>query len=251
MTLIAKTSLTATLLALLVGAPLAVAAESDPAGSSAAEAGGIRGLLRGISGMQRLPVVGVQMVQAGERVLFVSANGRYVFTGPAWDLWHGAKLETLDDVARLAERIDLKRLGLDSADLGALELGSGEREVVVFVDPRCPHCRHLMNQLPALGERYRFRLVPLPVLGSDSETAVVRLACLAERDPSAAREALLAESFDRLPTPTGTCGQAPTQRALVTAQLLGLDGVPHLIAADGRLHQGVPEDLEAWLEGKE
>jgi hypothetical protein len=86
MTPIAKTSLTATLLALLVGAPLAVAAESDPAGSSAAGAGGIRGLLRGISGMQRLPVVGVQMVQAGERVLFVSVNGRYVFTGPAWDL---------------------------------------------------------------------------------------------------------------------------------------------------------------------
>ena len=33
--------------------------------------------------------------------------------------------------------------------------------------------------------------------------------------------------------------------------ILGLDGVPYLIAPDGRLHQGVPEDLETWLEGKE
>ncbi len=241
------------MLALLAGAPFAVAAESDPAGSSAPEAGGIRELLRGISGMQRLPVAGMQMVEAGERVLFVSANGRYVFTGPAWDLWHGAKLETLDEAARFAERIDLKRLGLDPAALGALDLGTGDRDVVVFVDPRCPHCRRLMDQLPSLGERYRFRLVPLPVLGPESEAAVVRLACLAERDPSAARDALLAESFDPLPTPapTGTCGQAPVQRALVTAQLLGLAGVPYLIAPDGRLEQGVPEDLEAWLEGKE
>jgi thiol:disulfide interchange protein DsbC len=251
MTPIAKTSLTATLLALLAGAPITVVAESDRAGSSAAEAGGIRDLLRGISGMQRLPVAGMQMVEVGGRVLFVSANGRYVFTGPAWDLWHGTKLETLDEAARLAERIDLKRLGLDPATLGALDVGSGEREVVVFVDPRCPHCRHLMKQLPSLGERYRFRLVPLPVLGPDSETAVVRLSYLAERDPSAALEALLAQTVEGLPAPTGTCGQAPTQRALVTAQLLGLDGVPYLIAPDGRLHQGVPEDLEAWLEGKE
>jgi thiol:disulfide interchange protein DsbC len=250
MTPIAKTSLTAVVLAVLTGAP-AFAAESDPTGSSGSEAGGIQELLRGISGMQRLPVSGIQMVEAGERVLFVSANGRYVFTGPAWDLWHGAKLETLDEAAHLAERIDLKRLGLDPASLGALDLGTGERDVVVFVDPRCPHCRRLMDGLPALAERYRFRLVPLPVLGPESEAAVVRLACLAEQDPSAARDALLSGTFDQSPAPTGTCGQAPVQRALVTAQLLGLAGVPYLIAPDGRLEQGVPEDLEAWLEGKE
>jgi thiol:disulfide interchange protein DsbC len=247
---ITKTSLTAVLLALLAGAPV-FAAESDTTESSTPEAGGIRDLLRGISGMQRLPVSGVQMVEAGERVLFVSANGRYVFTGPAWDLWHGARLETLNETARLAERIDLKRLGLDPAALGALDLGTGERDVVVFVDPRCPHCRRLMEGLPALAERYRFRLVPLPVLGPESETAVLRLACLAERDPSTARDALLAQTVEALPAPTGTCGQAPVQRALVTAQLLGIVGVPYLIAPDGRLQHGVPEDLEGWLEGNE
>jgi thiol:disulfide interchange protein DsbC len=247
---IANTSLTTVLLALLSGAPV-FAAESDTTESSAPEVGGIQELLRGISGMQRLPVAGVQMVEAGERVLFLSANGRYVFTGPAWDLWHGARLQTLDEAARLADRIDLKRLGLDPAALGALDLGSGDRDVVVFVDPRCPHCRRLMDQLPTLAERYRFRLVLLPVLGPESEAAVVRLACLAEQDPSAARDALLAETVEGLPAPTGTCGQAPVQRALVTAQLLGLAGVPYLIAPDGRLRQGVPEDLDAWLEGKE
>ena len=183
-------------------------------------------------------------------MLFVSDNGRYVFTGHAWDLWHGAKLETLEEGTGLASRIDLKRLGLDPAALGALDLGSGAAEVVVFVDPRCPHCRGLLEQLPALAAKYRFRLVPLPVLGPDSETAVARLGCLAEKDPSSAREALLAGKTDRLPAPDGTCGQAPAQRALVTAQLLGVAGVPYLIAPDGRLQQGVPADLEAWLEGK-
>ncbi len=234
----------------MAGLPAARAAETDATTTSAQAPTGIRELLRGIRGMQRLPVAGVQMVEAGERVLFVSDNGRYVFTGPAWDLWHGAKLETLEAGTRLASRVDLKRLGLDPTGLGALDLGNGSSEVVVFVDPRCPHCRRLLEMLPALAGRYRFRLVPLPVLGPDSETAVVRLNCLAERDPTAAREALLAGNADQLPAPEGTCGQAPAQRALVTAQLLGIAGVPYLIAPDGRLQQGVPANLEAWLEGK-
>ena len=247
---VAPQPLAALILALLVSLPAARAAETDATTTSAQAPTGIRELLRGIRGMQRLPVAGVQMVEAGERVLFVSDNGRYVFTGPAWDLWHGARLETLEASARLAARIDLKRLGLDPAALWALDLGSGEGEVVVFVDPRCPHCRGLLEQLPALVAKYRFRLVPLPVLGPDSETAVARLGCLAEKDPASARDALLAGKADQLPAPEGTCGQAPAQRALVTAQLLGLAGVPYLIAPDGRLQQGVPADLEAWLEGK-
>ena len=245
--------LIAMLLALTAGVPLAVAGEIDAvtgAASPGSEAAGIRAELRAIKGMQRLPVAGVQMIAAGERLLFVSANGRYVFTGPAWDLWHGAKLTSLEQGARLAARIDLKRLGLDPATLGALDLGSGEREVVVFVDPRCPHCRGLLDKLPALAARYRFRLVPLPVLGPDSEAAVARLDCLAEKDQAAAREALLAGTFDQIRASEGTCGQGAAQRALVTAQLLGLAGVPYLIAPDGRLQEGVPADLEAWLEGK-
>jgi thiol:disulfide interchange protein DsbC len=238
------------LLALGMGLP-AFAAEKDNAPVSPQAPGGVQELLRGIRGMQRLPVTGVQMVDVGERVLFVSDNGRYVFTGPAWDLWHGAKLQTLDEGARLAARVDLKRLGLDPASLGALDLGSGKEDVVAFVDPRCPHCRGLLEKLPGLAERYRFRLVPLPVLEPDSESAVVRLDCLTESDPDAARKALLAGDVAVLPEAAGTCGQATAQRALVTARLLGIRGVPYLIAPDGHLQQGVPADLTAWLEGNE
>jgi protein-disulfide isomerase len=149
--------------------------------------------------------------------------------------------------ARPGVRVDLKR-GLDPATLGALDLGNGEEEVVAFVDPRCPHCRSLLEKLPGLVDRYRFRLVPLPLLGPSSEKAVARLNCLAERDPAAAREALLSGDVDALSDAVGMCGQAQAQRALATARLLGIRGVPSLIAPDGRLRQGVPANLEAWLE---
>jgi thiol:disulfide interchange protein DsbC len=237
---------TGTLAALITLATPVVAGEGTPAAPSVA---GVQALLKGITGMMRLPVTGVQMVEAGGRLLFVAANGRYVFTGPAWDLWHGARLSSVAEAQQRADRIDLKRLGLDPAALGALDLGAGTRAVVIFVDPRCPHCHRLLAELPALAARYRFRLVALPVLGPDSERAVARLDCLAQRDPAAARAALLAGSVDNLPEPVPECSQAPAQRALVTAQILGIRGVPFLIAPDGRMHQGAPANLEHWLEG--
>jgi hypothetical protein len=58
-----------------IGSPLTATAVQAPSE--------LQEMLRGIDGMRRLPVQGMQMVCAGERVLFVSANGRYVFTGPA------------------------------------------------------------------------------------------------------------------------------------------------------------------------
>ena len=40
------------------------------------------------------------------------------------------------------------------------------------------------------------------------------------------------------------------QRAIVTAKLFGLPGVPYLIAPDGRTHSGAPEVLADWLANK-
>ncbi len=39
------------------------------------------------------------------------------------------------------------------------------------------------------------------------------------------------------------------QRTLVTAQILGIQGVPFIVANDGRISRGRPYDLSAWLEG--
>jgi len=200
-----------------------------------------------IARLTRLPAGGLQAVETTDGdLLFLSDNGRYAFRGPAVDLWHGARLTDLDTVQRLAGRIDLQRLKLDPRDLGAIDFGEGP-EVIVFVDPYCPHCTGLLDALPGLAARYRFRLVPLPALGEASQAAVLAINCLSVADPEQARQALLDPSVLRSPPPTDGCGQIPAQRALVTAQILGVQGTPYLIAPDGRLRQGVPEDLGAWL----
>jgi thiol:disulfide interchange protein DsbC len=52
-----------------------------------------------------------------------------------------------------------------------------------------------------------------------------------------------------VPAATGTCGQQTAQRTLITAQMFGVGGTPFVIAPDGRLHQGRPDDLAGWLAG--
>lgn len=58
------------------------------------------------------------------------------------------------------------------------------------------HRRHarrpaLYDELAPLRATYRFRLVPIPVLGEPSQRAVLGLACQSGSDPEQAREALL------------------------------------------------------------
>ncbi len=59
-----------------------------------------------------------------------SDNGRYLIRGTAYDLWHGAELTSLAQADDLGGRIDLTRLTLDPADLGALDTGIAQRAVV-------------------------------------------------------------------------------------------------------------------------
>lgn len=204
-----------------------------------------------IARMAQLPSGGLQAVETTDgELLFFSENGRYVLRGSAVDLWHGAKLTAFDQTQRLAGRIDLARLKLDVTDLGAIDVGEGP-EVVIFVDPFCPHCTALYADLAPLRATYRFRLVPVPVLGEPSQRAVLALACLSGSEPEQARDALLGGLTADLPEPAAGCGEAIAQRTLIAAQILGIRGTPFLIAPDGRLRQGRPDDLATWLAAVE
>ena len=204
-----------------------------------------------IARMARLPVAGFQAVETTDGdLMFLSDNGRYAIRGSALDLWHGAKLTSFDQTQRLAGRIDLARLKLDVKDLGAINLGEGP-EVVAFVDPFCPHCAALHDDIKALAGTYRFRLVPIPVLGAPSQRAVLAIDCLSATDPAKARDVLLgAGAAADLPAPADGCGEGTAQRALIAAQILGIHGTPFLIAPDGRMRQGAPADLATWIAGE-
>jgi thiol:disulfide interchange protein DsbC len=209
-----------------------------------------------IDGMQDLPITGLKMVKTGEQIVFMSSNGRFaLYGGKLLDVWTQQEIKDLPDIDRIARRIDLSRMKLNVDDLGPVTVGHGKDSVLVFIDPRCPYCGKVMKDLQALQDRYTFKLVMVPVLGQESQNIVVQLACQqASKDQKVqdgVRQRLLKQDYAGLPTDNpASCNKEPLQRAIVTAKLFGLPGVPFLIASDGRTHSGAPESLADWLENK-
>jgi thiol:disulfide interchange protein DsbC len=137
-------------------------------------------------------------------------------------------------------------------DLGPVIFGTGKEQVVVFVDPRCPYCGKVQKQMEALKGQYTFKVIPIPVLGPESQSLVVKIGCLLQTPAKdKAREALMHQAYDTLPSEIDSkCDREPIQRAMVTAKLFGIDGVPFLIAPDGRTFKGAPDSLADWLANK-
>jgi len=209
-----------------------------------------------IDGMQDLPISGLKMVKSGEQTVFISSNGRFAFYGgKLMDIWTQQEIKELADIDKIANRIDLSRMKLKADDLGAVTVGHGKAQVLVFIDPRCPYCGKVMKDLQALQDQYTFKLVMIPILGPESQNLVVQLACqLGASDTKAkdaVRDRLLKQDYAGLPSePPVQCNKEPLQKAVVTAKLFDLKGVPFLIAPDGRTHSGAPEVLADWLADK-
>ena len=199
-----------------------------------------------IEATRHLPGGGFMAVEVAGRdgLYFLSVDGRILIKGSAYDLWSGRTLATLADVERAATRLDLAGLTALWPQLDPFELGDGPTTVVAFVAPGCPHCRSLIEEARGLADRYRFLFLPIPA-GGQSAAVVRSLACA--RDRGAAEAAFLRHEahagLEQLPS----CNLEPLQRRVITAQLLGVQGVPWLVRGDGTLSQGLPQDLAAWL----
>ena len=99
-----------------------------------------------IDGMVSLPVTGMKAVESNGRIVFMSDSGRFVIDGTLYDAWSKKPLTSLEEIREAGNTLDLSRLGLKMDDLNPLTLGEGKKKVVVFVDPRCPHCHELLKQ---------------------------------------------------------------------------------------------------------
>ncbi len=165
----------------------------------------------------------------------MSDNGRFVITGTLIDVWNRVAVTELDqvamkvritslggmlsvgcrmalsssgasihidmDVEQIANRIDLSKMKLKIDDLGPVLFGTGKAQVVVFVDPRCPYCGKVQKQMEVLKGQYIFKLVPIPVLGQESQSLVVKIGCLLQtQSKDKARDALMHQAYDTLPS---------------------------------------------------
>lgn len=192
-----------------------------------------------------LPISGLALASRNGKLRLVSDNGRFIIEGKVYDTWHKEFIETLDQARYTMNHINLSKLNLNVDELAPVTYGTGPKTVTIFVDPYCPWCKRMLDEMKGLEKEYTFKVLAVPVLGDRSTTAVRALHC--SSDQQRAKGILLEGSgFDAL-SPDNGCDTEPLSKRVITTQLFGIRGVPYVIRHDGLIQQGYTK-LAPWLK---
>ncbi|AIJ10672.1 DsbC family protein [Edwardsiella piscicida] len=195
-----------------------------------------------------LPIKGMKAVDSDGQIVFLSDNGRFVISGQLYDLWSKKPLSTISELQDVAERIHFKNFGMDVDTLNTVSMGHGKKEVVIFTDPRCDVCRKLIDEAKSLEDEYTFKIIVIPALGDESNRLAKAMYCAKDKDKVLG--ALQSNALESLAVKT-PCDPGQYDQTLLTAHLIGIEGVPFIVAQDGRISKGRPQNLKAWLESKQ
>lgn len=227
----------------------AAANEASAPVSEAEEASAVKRMMRAeVESVSRLPVTGLTMAKAGGMLFFMSDNGRYAIMGAdikLVDTWNAKILRDPTEAGKYASKVDIARLGVDINELNVVTIGTGGKQVVVFIDPECPYCKTMISQMPALASEYTFKVVPLPLLGEKSNAGVRALACAKNNDEAVSL--LLSGKYGNIKTTETECNIFPLQKAVVVAKVLGVTAVPYTINHEHVTRRGAVKDLGSYL----
>jgi len=206
-----------------------------------------------ITAKEELPIEGVSIVRTEQGDTYIISNdGRYIFQGRLYDVWNGEKIDSVEKLERFSDRVDLDHLGVRKKKLFAFNLGSGDKEVHVFVDPRCHHCRELVKDIRNSGDLLQshvFRVVVSPISSEQSRTRARKLRQVAQQNATRALDAFVANTVPDIELKDQSYPQL--EYNILLAKALSIQSVPFLVSPDGRIENGRPSDLTAFLRPEE
>lgn len=197
-----------------------------------------------VGSVEPAPVGGWFEVDAGGRVLYVSADGKHLFDGVLVDIASRSNL-----TERAAAGFRLPRLAAFPATSRVVfSPESPAYRVTVFTDPECGFCRKLHEHIGEFMDKgIAIEYVPYPRGGMTSTAAETLKNVWCSKDPQSALtaakrgEAVTAEACD-----------APIQAGFELGNSAGVSGTPAMFSAEG-VHLGgymTPDDLLKRLEAE-
>ena len=221
----------------------------------------VKNIMKSVEEVKRLPVTGLSLIKADDKVFLITDNGHFVVAGnfKLVDMWQGKVIGSVADTKGI-EKVDLRKIGFNPDELAAFTIGNGKKEVTLFVDPQCNYCHDLIGQLESLGKEYQFKLVLIPVLGKESAEITKKLIC--NKDKSQSLKALIDKDYSKLPplpqsvpgakdaqgNPIETCNIQALQKAVVATKLLDIQGVPYIFLPSKNTHRGGAKSFKTLLE---
>lgn len=192
------------------------------------------------------PVEGLWEVALGAQVLYLSADGRYLFRGDLIDLMterNATDARRAELAAELAEGLDESRMVVFSPE-------EPRHTITVFTDIDCGYCRRFHREIDEYtghGIKVRYLFYPLAGPGSPSWEKADAVWCSTDRNDAMTR-AKLGEEV----TATQPCEDTPAAEHYRLATQFGATGTPAMLMPGGELVPGyVPADrLAQWLDSR-
>lgn len=182
------------------------------------------------SNVKASPVPGLYEITVGPRLLYMSADGRYVIRGDVIDIDRG---ENVSETARKKVRLAaLNGLGED----GMIVFASPEVEstITVFTDVTCPYCSKLHSEVGQLNEAgIKVRYLAFPRAGVPSPVYDEMVSVWCADDPLKA----MTDAKARRPIDPKRCDN-PVAEHFQMGQLVGVSGTPTIILGDGSIIGG-------------
>lgn len=178
-----------------------------------------------VDSIKASPIPGFREVAVGGKVIYVSADGRYLIQGALFDLNTRTSL-TESSEAVLRSGI-LAKVGPERRIIFAA--AKPKHRITVFTDIDCGYCRKMHQQMAQynnLGISVEYLFYPRAGMGSAAATKAINVWCSGDR-----RKAMTDAKNDR-PVPNKTCTN-PIAADFALGQKMGFDGTPAIYAANG------------------
>ncbi len=188
------------------------------------------------------PVAGVYEVGMGADTAYVSADGRYLFSG---DLYEVDSRTNLTEASRNTARS--KTLArLDERDMIVFGPANAKYTITVFTDVECGYCRKLhseIDQLNKLGVRVRYMAYPRAGPGTADWSKMEAVWCPKDRNTALtkAKQGQVIQSH---------CGATPVAKQYELGEEFGVRGTPAIFTASGDYIGGylAPAEMVQQLE---
>lgn len=181
------------------------------------------------------PVPGLYEMQVGARLVYVSADGRYILQGEIFDMQETRNITKARQKELRVEAMDA--LGEDN--MMVYEPEETRYQVTVFTDIDCPYCRRMHDDMAGYlerGIRVRYLMYPRSGKATRSYDKAVSVWCAQDRK-GAMDEAMSGGNLS-----AADC-KHPVDAHLKLGEQFGISGTPAIVLGKGALVPGyLPPD---------
>ena len=177
------------------------------------------------------PVEGIYEAVFGMELIYVSADGRYFFSGDMIDAQNRTNMS--EEARTTARKSEMHSKNADGA-ITFKAKGEEKHVLSVFTDVTCPFCTKLHKEVPKLNEAgvtVNYLAYPRAGVGSGTYKQMVNIWC-AEDQQDAMNKAKEGDA------PEDKSCDNPVANHFALGQKVGVSGTPALVTEDGALIPG-------------